>query len=85
MKEGVKIIMLDVIGSLISGALAFSASILSLYLISAQLQNFSVPKFQRRIVRILLMVPIYAISAWLTYLRPDMELGFELVRSCYAK
>ena len=70
-------------GALVSGIFALLASVLSGLLIKMHLENYSKPVYQRHIVRILLMVPIYSVTAWLTYLSPHYALTYELIRSCY--
>lgn len=71
------------IGAIISLIFATVSIYLSILLIKSHLENFSKPSLQRRVVRILLMAPIYCICAFLTYLFPEQDLTFELLRSCY--
>ena len=65
------------------GAMAISACALSFLLQYQHLVHFSKPRYQTHIVRILLMVPVYALSAFFTYHFVQWEYYFEFVRSCF--
>jgi len=44
------------------------------------MRNYTEPELQRPIVRILFMVPVYAIDSWLSLKFKDYSLVFDLVR-----
>eukprot|EP00158_Paraphelidium_tribonemae_P002403 Partr_v1_DN25336_c1_g1_i1_m21511 putative transmembrane protein 184B len=74
---------LPVVGIIVSGIFAVAASSLTIYLIYLHLSHFTRPFYQRHIVRILLMVPVYSVSAWCSYIWPHHILTFDLIRSCF--
>lgn len=55
----------------------------SLYEIAMHLENFSRPKLQTRIIRILFMVPIYALDSLLTLRFINARLFLDPIRECY--
>ncbi|CAG8531389.1 15597_t:CDS:2, partial [Dentiscutata heterogama] len=71
------------IGWTVSGLFALVATLISLYLIFRHLQNYTRPNHQRYIVRIILMVPIYAIISWLSYRYFRYSTYYETIRDCY--
>ncbi len=68
---------------LVAGLFSFLALFISLCLIVRHLRNYTQPKLQRHIVRILLMVPIYSLCSWLSLHYTEQALYFDLVRDCY--
>lgn len=66
---------------------AFVCSIFSClfggYQIVQHLLNFHQPKYQLYIVRIILLVPIYAIQSFLSLLLPESSLIFDTLRDWY--
>lgn len=70
-------------GWLVSGIFAWTAIFLSFYLIVKHLQHFTKPQHQRHIVRILFMVPVYSLTAWLNYKFVGFALYSEFLRSIY--
>ncbi|KAM0747580.1 DUF300-domain-containing protein [Meredithblackwellia eburnea MCA 4105] len=71
------------VGWIISGIFALIACISSIWLINKHLAFFYSPYQQRHIVRILFMVPIYAIASFLSYFYYKNALYFQLLRDCY--
>ncbi|CAG8657599.1 19711_t:CDS:2 [Racocetra persica] len=71
------------IGWAVSGLCAFVATVVSLYLIIKHSQYYHRPEYQRHIIRIVLMVPIYAVISWLSYRFFHYSIYFETVRDCY--
>eukprot|EP00754_Rhynchopus_humris_P024999 Rhum_TRINITY_DN14924_c26_g1::Rhum_TRINITY_DN14924_c26_g1_i1::g.129195::m.129195 len=67
----------------IGGYCAALATLLSLLQILEHLSAFCDPDIQSRIVRILCMVPIYAVSSWLAIVFTDQAVYFDLVRDMY--
>ncbi|KAK3259454.1 hypothetical protein CYMTET_31551 [Cymbomonas tetramitiformis] len=47
------------------------------------LRNYTQPNFQRYILRLVFMVPLYSISSWLSLLRRDEQIYFATIRDCY--
>ena len=70
-------------GWAISGVFAWAATALSFLLIWQHLRHYTKPHHQRHIVRILLMVPIYAVTAWFTYRYVQLAVPLEFLRSMY--
>lgn len=64
----------------ISGSLSLG---LTLFLIYRHLKHWTHPEGQTYIVRILLMVPVYSISSFLSLLLSEHIIYFNLVRDCY--
>ena len=71
------------IGWALSGAAAVIASSIAFHLIFKHLQFYTRPNQQRYIVRIILLIPIYACISWLSYFFYRQSVYFELVRDCY--
>jgi hypothetical protein len=66
-----------------TGILAFAASIASIRLIATHLMEFRQPPVQRKIVGILWIVPIYALTSWLSLRYLHASLYLDLVRDTY--
>uniref|UniRef100_A0A0N5AIN1 Transmembrane protein 184B n=1 Tax=Syphacia muris TaxID=451379 RepID=A0A0N5AIN1_9BILA len=64
---------------------SWGAVIITLYQIYQHLRWYSCPPEQRWIVRILFMVPMYAIDSWLSllFLSNDAYVYFSAIRDCY--
>ncbi|ORY89355.1 organic solute transporter Ostalpha-domain-containing protein [Leucosporidium creatinivorum] len=71
------------VGWIVAGAFTFVAVVTSAWLIAQHLAFFYAPHTQRHIVRILFLVPIYAICSFLSYYFYSQALYFQLVRDCY--
>lgn len=67
----------------VGGYCAIFATVLSLFQILEHLSMFSDPECQTKIVRILFMVPLYAMISWLSILFPDAAEYLNLVRDAY--
>merc|ERR1711998_477559 len=67
----------------LGGAFAIGAICGSLELIFKHVKYFSCPDQQRHIVRILLMIPIYAMDSWASLLAPRAAEYINPVRDCY--
>lgn len=65
------------------GALAVMAVILSTFQIFLHLKHFHSPGTQLYIVRIILMVPIYAIDSWLSLRFHEASIYLDSIRNCY--
>ncbi len=55
----------------------------SIYEIAIHLEYYMVPKLQVRVIRILMMVPIYAVDAWLALRFKDARFYIDPLRECY--
>jgi len=61
----------------------FLATLISCHLIYMHLKYYTQPDHQRYIVRIVFMIPIYAIYSLLSLLLHDYQVYFSLLRDCY--
>ena len=68
---------------LLAGIASTMSVLLSIYLIYKHLRNYTNPRLQQCIVRILLMVPIYSVDSWLSIRFHKFSLYFDLFRDCY--
>ncbi|ORZ26642.1 organic solute transporter Ostalpha-domain-containing protein [Lobosporangium transversale] len=66
-----------------AGIFAFSATLISLASIWMQLKNYRKPLLQRFVVRILWMVPIFAISSWISLVSLDIAFYVDAFRDIY--
>ena len=71
------------IGLLVGAFFALVASILSTWLVFKHLTFYTCPPQQRNIIRMLFMVPIYAIVSWATYIAYQQSAYYESIRDCY--
>lgn len=71
------------VGWIVSGIFAILATAVSLWLIKKHLEFYTRPSQQRHVVRILLMVPVYAIISWCGYYWWRQALYLQLIRDCY--
>jgi len=62
---------------------ALTASLIALYNISKHLLNYNNPVLQKTIIRILFIVPNFAIFSWLGLAFPSKSVVFESVRDIY--
>ncbi|KAI5792155.1 organic solute transporter Ostalpha-domain-containing protein, partial [Pyronema domesticum] len=68
---------------ILSGVASLVATLLSLLSIWFQLKNYRKPLLQRYVVRILLMVPIYAISSWVSLISLTAAQFLDPIRDMY--
>jgi len=66
-----------------SGLFSLIATILSFYLMYKHYVNYTQPQYQRYIVRIILIVPIYGTTSWLSFRYYRAELYLDVIRDCY--
>ncbi|KAJ2064243.1 hypothetical protein GGI17_001128 [Coemansia sp. S146] len=71
------------VGWIISGSFALAATIISGLHIAGHLKHYTVPRQQRHIVRIILMIPIYGIISFLSYRFYREAPYYTAVRNCY--
>jgi len=67
----------------VAGGFTVFACYLSVQLIKRHLLNYNQPAIQKYIIRIALMVPIYAIGSWLSLRYKEHSLYIDLLRDCY--
>ncbi|XP_077359684.1 transmembrane protein 184ba isoform X2 [Festucalex cinctus] len=70
----------------VSGFFVWTALVLTCHQIYMHLRFYSSPREQRHIVRILFIVPIYAVDSWLSLLfftNDQFYVYFDTVRDCY--
>ncbi|KAJ5104459.1 hypothetical protein NUU61_001806 [Penicillium alfredii] len=68
---------------LLGGACAIVACAVSIFLIMGHATHYSKPIEQRHIIRILWMVPVYSLVAWLSILFYHDSVYFEVLGDCY--
>ncbi|KAJ8973432.1 hypothetical protein NQ317_016715, partial [Molorchus minor] len=68
---------------LIAGIFVWVAIPLSFWEIIQHVIHYTQPKLQKHIIRILWMVPIYAINAWLGLIYPKESVYVDSLRECY--
>ncbi|XP_013394461.1 transmembrane protein 184C-like [Lingula anatina] len=67
----------------VGGLFVMMAIPISLWGILQHLVNYTQPFLQRYIIRILWMVPIYALNAWFALRFPDEAIYLDTLRECY--
>jgi hypothetical protein len=68
---------------LVAGIFVLLAVSVSVYEIAMNLEYFNCPRLQIRVVRILWMVPIYAVNSWLCLRFKDASFYIDPIRECY--
>ncbi|XP_055918105.1 transmembrane protein 184C isoform X2 [Eupeodes corollae] len=68
---------------LIGGLFVLSAVPISIWHIIQHVIHFTKPILQKHIIRIVWMVPIYALNAWLGLLFPEHSIYVDSLRECY--
>eukprot|EP00075_Anas_platyrhynchos_P035803 XP_027325056.1 transmembrane protein 184A [Anas platyrhynchos] len=85
-QDGQQLFLTTTAAQAISGIFVWSALIITFHQIYTHLRNYTVPKEQRYIIRILFIVPIYAFDSWLSLLllgSHQYYVYFDSVRDCY--
>lgn len=67
----------------IAGAFVALSIPMTIWDICQHLRHFNNPVLQKQIVRILWMIPIYAITSWLALRFKDINIYLDTVRECY--
>ena len=70
-------------GEILSAIFALIAVLMSWYLIWRHCTHYLKPWEQRHIIRVLFMVPIYAVVSFLSYYFYKHAIYFEVIRDCY--
>lgn len=68
---------------MVAGLFSLTAIILSLYEMCKHMQHYNKPYLQKYIVRILWMVPIYALNSWLAMYFHRTSIYMDTLRECY--
>lgn len=67
----------------VAGVFVLMAVPMSVYEVAQHLESYTCPKEQRHILRILWMVPVYAMDSWLALRFKDAAIYFDTARECY--
>ncbi|EFN60450.1 Transmembrane protein 184C [Camponotus floridanus] len=70
-------------GALVGGAFVLLALPIAFYEIIQHMIYYTQPRLQKYIIRILWMVPIYAVNAWLGLVYPAGSIYVDSLRECY--
>ncbi|XP_018369115.1 PREDICTED: LOW QUALITY PROTEIN: thymidylate synthase-like [Trachymyrmex cornetzi] len=70
-------------GALVGGAFVLLALPIAFYEIVQHMIYYTQPRLQKYIIRILWMVPIYAVNAWLGLVFPEGSIYVDSLRECY--
>mmetsp|Transcript_35240 Transcript_35240/g.77025 ORF Transcript_35240/g.77025 Transcript_35240/m.77025 type:complete len:483 (-) Transcript_35240:219-1667(-) len=66
-----------------AGLCAGVACSVATYQIYTHLSHYTHPTFQRYIVRIVFMVPVYSVSSWLSLMQRENQIYYDTIRDCY--
>ena len=67
----------------IAGVFAMLSIPITFYEVILHLENYRAPKLQRHVIRILAMVPVYAIDCWFALRYKKATIYLDTVRECY--
>ncbi|KAI4492609.1 PREDICTED: transmembrane protein 184C [Polistes canadensis] len=70
-------------GALVGGGFVLLALPIAFYEIVQHMIYYTQPRLQKYIIRILWMVPIYAVNAWLGLVYPEGSIYVDSLRECY--
>ena len=65
----------------VAGVFVLLAVPITFYEVAQHLENYRMPRLQRHVIRILFMVPIYAVDCWLALRFKDGTIYFEIGRA----
>eukprot|EP00850_Spirogloea_muscicola_P006488 SM000030S11497 [mRNA] locus=s30:894513:898163:- [translate_table: standard] len=71
------------IALVVAGIFVLMALPITLFEIIQHLENYTLPREQKRVIRILLMVPVYAVASWMSLCFKDLAIYIDTVRECY--
>ncbi|CAI6336954.1 unnamed protein product [Periconia digitata] len=71
------------LGLILSATFGAIAVVVAFFLIMKHANHYLKPYEQKHIIRILVMIPIYAVVSFLSYLNYRHAIYFELIRDCY--
>jgi hypothetical protein len=69
--------------TMLAGATAFLALFITVREIRAHISRYDYPRIQVYVLRVLLMIPIYATLSWFSLLVPTMRFFFDTIRDTY--
>ena len=72
-----------VVWEVLAGVFAWCSLFLSVWAVSQHLIHYNKPYLQKYVVRILCMVPIYGMNAWLGMKLPRASIYLDTLRECY--
>eukprot|EP00898_Chlorokybus_atmophyticus_P004447 jgi/Chlat1/5002/Chrsp32S04973 len=67
----------------ISGVFVLLSLPITFDTIAQHLYNYNKPKQQIKLIRVMLMVPVYAVDSWLALVFKDAAIYFDTARECY--
>lgn len=67
----------------IAGLCSWLACFISLWEVVKHFHHFHKPYLQKYIIRIIWMIPIYSINAWLALKFSSLTIYFDTIRECY--
>ena len=67
----------------VAGVFVLLAVPITFYEVAQHLEHYRAPRLQRHVIRILFMVPIYAVDCWLALRFKDQTIYFDTIRECY--
>ncbi|XP_008553391.1 transmembrane protein 184C [Microplitis demolitor] len=70
-------------GALVGGGFVLLSLPIAFYEIVQHMIHYTQPRLQKYIIRILWMVPIYAVNAWLGLIYPEGSIYVDSLRECY--
>lgn len=70
-------------GALVGGGFVLLAVPISIWQITQHVVHYTKPILQKHIIRILWMVPIYALNAWIGLEFPEQSIYVDSLRECY--
>lgn len=71
------------IGAAIAGVIGLFAIVLSFFLIWQHWLNYTQPRIQKSITRILILVPVYTLTAFFSYYSLRSAVYLEVIQKCY--
>ncbi|GBF91303.1 hypothetical protein Rsub_03623 [Raphidocelis subcapitata] len=76
--------MLDSPASIaVAGVCALGGILVAIFQIMCHLRNYTEPVFQRYIIRLIFMVPVYAVGSWFSLKYRAAAIYFDTIRDCY--
>jgi hypothetical protein len=66
-----------------AGVCAGAGSLLAIWLVYQHLLDYNEPRLQRYLVRIIFMLPVYAVDSYLSLLFKEYSLYFDCARDVY--
>lgn len=69
----------------VTGFLAWTSAIVAVALVAMHVKHYTMPRVQRHINRVILIVPVFSLLSWISLVIENNKAGFyiEVVRDCY--